>query len=80
MEEYRLLCEPLSWCTPFWSWIIAVLFIGLPTLPWILAIMLGPTPEQQERHRQALAAACYHCRHTRTPCAHRAKPEEEPLC
>ena len=80
MEETILLCDGMTWCTPLWHMVIVALFISLPPLPFVLAILLGPTPAEQERQRQALAAACYHCRHTRTPCAPRATAQEDPLC
>ena len=81
MEETILLCDGLIHCNTWIHMAIVALILGLPPLPFVLAILLGPTPAEQERQRQALAAACYHCRHTRTPCAHRAaKQEEDPLC
>ena len=80
MEETLLLCSPHSWCNPIWHMVIVILFIGLPPAPFIYLIMRGPTPEEKERERLALAAACYHCRHTRQPCSHHATEEEDPLC
>ena len=82
MEEYRLLCESFSWCNSWWHMAMVILFLGLPPLPFILAILLGPTPAEKERQRQALAARCCHdhaCCHTH-PAKRQASLTENPLC
>ena len=64
--------------------VIILLGFTLPSAPFVLAIMLGPTPAEKERlrRRQALAANCCHdhaCCHTH-PAKRQANLAENPLC